>query len=84
LTVQPLNEKPNAGIENCLRMAQMFTGDLWKTTATPKHWVMIEINPNINLITLSVGIKHITGEEEQPFVTYKFQNDGTYTKYVHP
>ena len=73
----------NAGVENCIKMAEMFTTDLWNN-GVAKHWVQMEINPNLNLIKLDVGLKHYDGTEETPFATYKFRDDGTYQLYVHP
>lgn len=73
----------NHGIENCIKMAEMFTTDLW-SNGVAKHWVQMEINPNLNIIALQVGVKHLDGQEEQPFATYRFKEDGTYALYVHP
>ena len=74
----------NAGIDNCMKMAAMFLDERWgSNNSESKYWVLIEINPNINLIKLEIGTRHLDGTEETPFATYKFNNDGTYHKQTH-
>lgn len=71
------------GVETCLNMAAMFLKQQWPGLDRSRYWCLVNIDPKNGIIELQIGDKHPNGFEETPFATYRFNNDGTYTKYVN-
>ena len=70
----------NAGIDNALKMREMFITTKW-LNGIPQYWCVLDIaNTKIKLV---VGIVHDNGFKEREIATYYFNEDGTYYKEIH-
>lgn len=65
----------NAGIDNALKMREMFITSLWPN-GVPQYWGKIEMFNS--KIKLEVGTMHSNGFRERHITTYYFNEDGTY------
>lgn len=74
----------NAGIDNALKMKQMYETTMWKPLSNkPKYWARFYCDGYNDVIQLEVGPVHHNGFKEAKLATYKFESDGSYTTTHH-
>ncbi len=70
----------NAGIDNALKMREMFITTKW-LNGIPQYWCKLDIANT--KIALKCGAVHDNGFKERETATYYFNEDGTYYKEIH-
>lgn len=73
----------NHGLQNALKMIEMFTTETWQFNNTPKYKCELRVNDGNANPVLHVLPIHPNGFVERAIATYIFNPDGTYYKQAH-